>query len=95
MNCLTPDFAEYEQSGDLDDEMTSAARCVTCGKIFTYNEFEEDIDSGAIVSVDKPSYCIACEQADLDAETDWLDDTDGNYKSWLCKTCGEPAYDCR
>ena len=29
-----------------------------------------------------------------DEYQDYLDDTDGNYASWLCETCGDPAYDC-
>ena len=40
--------------------------------------------------------CDGCEDfyADEAALVEPEDDTDGNHVSWLCDTCGDPAYDC-
>ena len=70
-------------------------------------ELAERILAGEINSVDLGEVlCDGCEDEyyqeksaldaawdeydDLDAE----DDTDGDYKSWLCGNCGDPVYDC-
>lgn len=29
-----------------------------------------------------------------EGDEEHLDDTDGDYASWLCAACGDPAYDC-
>lgn len=68
-------------------------------------ESEKKILAGDINSVDLGKVlCDGCEdeynqeEAALDEAWDdyyaWLDDTDGNHKSWLCETCGDPSYDC-
>ena len=60
-------------------------------------ELEKQILAGEIREVDLGEVlCDGCEdffqdEADL-AEHE--DDTDGTHKSWLCGTCGDPAYDC-
>ena len=62
-------------------------------------ELKKYILSGEITDVDLDEVlCDGCEdfyadEAALD-EAEHEDDTDGNYVSWLCATCGDPAYDC-
>ena len=73
-------------------------------------ELEERILSGEITDVDLGEVlCDGCEdyfndESEAQAQDnpfsddyqppDDADDTDANYKSWLCETCGDPAYDC-
>ena len=62
-------------------------------------ELKKYILSGEITDVDLGEVlCDGCEdfyreEAAL-AEAEHLDDTDGDFASWLCETCGDPAYDC-
>ena len=62
-------------------------------------ELKDKILAGDITEVDLGEVlCDGCEdfyedEAALD-EAEHLDDTDGNFQSWLCETCGDPAYDC-
>ena len=67
-------------------------------------ELKDKILAGDITEVDLGEVlCDGCEDfyreeaalAELELEeADDLDDLDGNYASWLCATCGDPAYDC-
>lgn len=68
-------------------------------------ELAERILAGEINSVDLGEVlCDGCEdeyhqeESSLDdaweEHYEYLDDTDGNHKSWLCGNCGDPAYDC-
>ena len=67
-------------------------------------ELEGRILTGEITEVDLGEVlCDGCEdfyreEAALDeawqAYHEHFDDTDGNYVSWLCENCGDPAYDC-
>ena len=75
-----------------------------CLPMQQHPELVESVLSGKIDEVDLGEVlCDGCDdyyrdEVELDdawqAYHDYLDDTDGNYKSWLCGTCGDPAYDC-
>ena len=66
-------------------------------KLLKYSETQEVDDADEVL-------CDSCEDEYYQEESSlneaWeeyyahLDDTDGNYKSWLCENCGDPLYDC-
>ena len=63
------------------------------------SKLKDKILAGEITDVDLGEVlCDGCEdfyreEVALD-EAEHLDDTDGNYASWLCENCGDPAYEC-
>ena len=60
-------------------------------------ELADAILSGQLDEVDLGEVlCDGCEDFfhDEAALAEHEDDTDGDYASWLCRTCGDPAYDC-
>ena len=65
--------------------------------IAEHPELKDKILAGEITDVDLGEVlCDGCEDffADEASLAEHEDDTDGNYASWLCETCGDPAYDC-
>ena len=65
----------------------------------THPELAEPVRSGKIDELDFGEVlCDGCEDFYRDeaalADAEHLDDTDGNFVSWLCGDCGDPAYDC-
>ena len=62
-------------------------------------ELKKPILAGEITDVDLGEVlCDGCEDFYADeaslAEAEHEDDTDGDSASWLCASCGDPAYDC-
>ena len=82
---------------ELDSGITPERICVEC-----YNVFELDKNNpfGDILFCEGVGVYFNCDkcfilEGDEDAdEAEHLDDTDGDSASWLCATCGDPAYDC-
>ena len=67
--------------------------------IEAHPELAQKIRTGELTEVDLGEVlCDGCEdfyrQETALAEAEYEDDTDGNYVSWLCEHCGNPAYDC-